>query len=224
VAHVLCLGFAKEETEDALIELNFLGIHNVLALRGDTPNFQKSFGKEKTLNYYAQDLVSQIHDLKKGRFLEELDNAHPLNYCIGVAGYPEKHYEAASLKLDIQNLKRKVDAGAEYITTQMFFDNKQYFNYVEHCRMAGINVPIVPGLKVIRSVKQLQSLPKSFHIDLPDQLVDEITENPDHVVEIGKNWALKQAEELMNAGVPSLHFYVLNDAPTICEIVKQLQK
>lgn len=224
VAHVLCLGFAKEETEDALIELNFLGIHNVLALRGDTPNFQKAFGKEKTLNMYAHDLVSQITDLKKGKFLEDLDSAHPLSYCIGVAGYPEKHYEAPSLKLDVQNLKRKVDAGAEYITTQMFFDNKQYFDYVEHCRAAGITVPIIPGLKVIRSVKQLQSLPKSFHIDLPDQLVDEITENPDHVVEIGKLWALEQAKELMNNNVPSIHFYVLNDAPTVCEIVKELQK
>jgi methylenetetrahydrofolate reductase (NADPH) len=224
VAHVLCLGFAKEETEDALIELNFLGIHNVLALRGDTPNFQKSFGKEKTLNFYAHDLVSQINELKKGRFLEDLDSAHPLNYCIGVAGYPEKHYEAPSLKLDVQNLKRKVDAGADYVTTQMFFDNKQYFDYVEHCRAAGITVPIVPGLKVIRSVKQLQSLPKSFHIDLPDQLVDEITENPEHVVEIGKRWALKQAQELMANNVPSVHFYVLNDAPTVCEIVKELQR
>ena len=224
VAHVLCLGFAKEETEDALIELNFLGIHNVLALRGDTPNFQKNFAKEKTLNFYAQDLVAQIHDLKKGRFLEDLDNAQPLKYCVGVAGYPEKHYEAPSLKLDVQNLKKKVDAGAEYVTTQMFFDNKQYFSYVEHCRAAGITVPIIPGIKVIRSLKQLQSLPKSFHIDLPDLLVDEITENPEHVVEIGKNWAIKQAEELMNANVPSVHFYVLNDAPVICDIVKKLKK
>lgn len=224
VAHVLCLGFTKEETEDALIELNFLGIHNVLALRGDTPNFQKNYAKERTLNYYAQDLVAQIADLKKGKFLEDLDSAHPLNYCIGVAGYPEKHYEAASLKLDIQNLKKKVDAGAQYITTQMFFDNQDYFSFVAQCRDAGITVPIIPGLKVIRSVKQLQSLPKVFHIDFPDLLVDEITENPEHVVEIGKRWALKQAEELMNSNAPSLHFYVLNDTPTICDIVKKLQK
>lgn len=224
VAHVLCLGFSKEETEDALIELNFLGIHNVLALRGDTPNFQKNFAKEKTLNFYAQDLVAQIANLKQGRFLEDLDNTHPLNYCIGVAGYPEKHFEAPSLKLDIQNMKKKVDAGAEYVTTQMFFDNKKYFSYVEQCRAAGITVPIIPGLKVIRSVKQLQTLPKAFHIDLPDELADEITENPEHVVEIGKNWAMKQAEELLNMNVPSLHFYVLNDVDTITDIVKNLQK
>ena len=224
VAHVLCLGFTKEETEDALIELNFLGIHNVLALRGDTPNFQKNYPKERTLNQNAQDLVAQIADLKNGKFLEDLDSTHPLNYCIGVAGYPEKHYEAAHIKLDIQNLKRKVEAGAQYITTQMFFDNKHYFSYVAQCRDAGIKVPIIPGLKVIRSVKQLQSLPRSFYIDFPDLLVDEITENPEHVVEIGKRWAFQQAEELMAANVPSVHFYVLNDAPAICEIVKKLQK
>lgn len=224
VAHVLCLGFTKEETEDALIELNFLGIHNVLALRGDTPNFQKNYPKEKTLNHYAQDLVTQITDLKRGKFLEDLDSAHPLNYCVGVAGYPEKHYEAASLKLDIQNLKRKVEAGAQYVTTQMFFDNNRYFSYVEQCREAGVAVPIIPGIKVIRSVKQLQSLPKAFHIDLPDPLVDEITENPEHVIEIGQRWALKQVEELMNRNVPSVHFYVLNDGPIICDIVKKLQK
>lgn len=224
VAHVLCLGFSKEETEDALIELNFLGIHNILALRGDTPNFQKNHAKEKTLNHYAHDLVAQITALKKGKFLEDLENTQPLNYCIGVAGYPEKHFEAASLKLDIQNLKRKVDAGAQYITTQMFFDNNDYFSYVQQCRDAGITVPIIPGIKVIRSVKQLQSLPKAFHIDLPDLLVDEITENPEHAIEIGQKWALKQAEELMNRNVPSLHFYVLNDAPVIYDIVKKLKK
>ena len=224
VAHVLCLGFSKEETEDALIELNFLGIHNVLALRGDTPNFQKNFSREKTLNHYAVDLVSQITDLKRGQFLEDLDGAHPLNYCVGVAGYPEKHFEAASLKFDIQNLKKKVEAGAQYIVTQMFFDNKKYFDFVEQCRAAGITVPIIPGLKVIRSLGQLQSLPKAFHIDVPDVLVDEIMENEQHVAEIGKRWALQQAEELMNADVPSVHFYVLNDAPIICDILKQLQK
>jgi len=224
VAHVLCLGFTKEETEDALIELNFLGIHNVLALRGDTPNFQKAIPRERTINQYASDLVEQIHSLKKGKFLEDLDNTQPLNYCIGVAGYPEKHFEAASLKLDMQYLKKKVDAGAEYITTQMFFDNQKYFSFVQQCREFGINVPIIPGIKILRTVSQLKSLPKSFHIDLPDQLVDEVTENPKHVAEIGVKWAHQQAEELMNANVPSLHFYVLNDAPLVANLVKKLQK
>jgi methylenetetrahydrofolate reductase (NADPH) len=224
VAHVLCLGFTREETEDALIELNFLGIHNVLALRGDTPNFQKAVPRERSTNQYASDLVAQIHELKKGRFLEELDSTQPLNYCIGVAAYPEKHFEAASLKLDIQNLKKKVDAGAQYITTQMFFDNQKYFDFVAQCRAAGIEVPIIPGIKILRSVAQLKSLPKTFHIDLPDPLVDEITENPDHASEIGQRWAFKQAQELMNAKVPSVHFYVLNDAPLVADIVKDLQR
>lgn len=223
VAHVLCLGFTKEETEDALIELNFLGIHNVLALRGDTPNFQKVIPKERSTNQFASDLVEQIADLKKGQFLEELDGTQPLNYCIGVAGYPEKHFESASMKLDLQYLKKKVDAGAQYITTQMFFDNQKYFQFVKQCRDFGIQVPIIPGLKVLRSMAQLKSLPKTFHIDLPDVLVDEVTENPEHVAEIGARWALKQAEELMNANVPSLHFYVLNDAPLVSGIVKKLQ-
>ena len=223
VAHVLCLGFTREETEDALIELNFLGIHNVLALRGDTPNFQKTIPKERSTNMQAADLVAQIHDLKKGCFLEELDSSQPLNFCVGVAGYPEKHFESPSLKLDIQHLKKKVDAGAQYITTQMFFDNKKYFEYVKSCKEQGIQIPIIPGLKVIRSLAQLRSLPKTFHIDLPDALVEEITKNPEHVVEIGERWAYQQALELLEAKVPSLHFYVLNDAPMIAKIVKKLQ-
>lgn len=223
VAHVLCLGFTREETEDALIELNFLGIHNVLALRGDSPNFQKLIPKERTVNVQAADLVEQITDLKSGRFLEELDASQPLNFCVGVAGYPEKHFEAASLKLDIQYMKKKVEAGAQYITTQMFFDNKKYFNYVTACREIGIKVPIIPGIKVIRSVAQLKSLPKTFHIDLPDELVDAISKDPHHVVEIGERWAEKQARELLEANVPSLHFYVLNDAPIVAKIVKKLQ-
>jgi methylenetetrahydrofolate reductase (NADPH) len=223
VAHVLCLGFTREETEDALIELNFLGIHNVLALRGDTPNFQKNFSKERTVNQQASDLVAQIADLKKGIFLGELDSTQPLNFCIGVAGYPEKHFEAASLKLDIQNLKKKIDAGAQYVTTQMFFDNKKYFAFVKAARENGITVPIIPGIKVLRTLPQLRSLPKTFHIDLPDELVEEVTENPDHVEEIGIRWALKQSEELLQANVPSLHFYVLNDAPLVAKIAKKLQ-
>ncbi len=223
VAHVLCLGFTREETEDALIELNFLGIHNVLALRGDTPNFQKSIPKERTINQQAADLVEQIRDLKSGKFLEELDASQPLNFCVGVAAYPEKHFEAASLKLDIQNLKKKVDAGAQYVTTQMFFDNKKYFAFVELCREMGIQVPIIPGVKVIRSAAQLRSLPKTFHIDLPDELVEEISASPNHVAEIGERWAEKQARELLAAKVPSLHFYVLNDAPVVAKIVKKLQ-
>lgn len=223
VAHVLCLGFSREETEDALIELSFLGIENILALRGDSPNFQKQVRPDRTTNHYAADLVGQVKGLCKGQFLDELDKAQPLNFCVGVAAYPEKHFEAASLKLDIQNLKRKVEAGAEYIVTQMFFDNKKYFSFVDQCREAGITIPIIPGLKVLRSAPQLKSIPKNFYIDLPDALVDEVTASPDHAAEIGQAWARKQTEELLAAGVPGVHYYVLNDVHAVCDIVKSFK-
>ena len=222
VAHILCSGFSREETEDALIELHFLGIHNVLALRGDDPKFQKPIRADRTTNIYAADLVSQIVDMRKGKFLEELEGTEPLDFGVGVSGYPEKHFEAPSLKVDVQNLKKKVDAGAEYIVTQMFFDNNKFFKFVDMCREAGITVPIIPGLKLLKSVNQLRSLPKSFYIDLPDELVDEVLESPGHALEIGKKWAKKQCIGLLEKGIPSLHFYVLNDAPHIAEIVKEI--
>lgn len=223
VAHILCLGFSREETEDALIELSFLGIENVLALRGDAPNFKKPVRADRTTNDYAADLVGQIKGLGHGHFLDDLDNAAALNFCVGVAGYPEKHFEAPSLKMDIQNLKAKVDAGADYIVTQMFFDNQKYFDFVSQCRAAGITVPIIPGLKILKSVAQLKSLPKSFHIDLPDALVEEVTKNPQHVEEIGQRWAHKQVEELIAAKVPSTHFYVLNDVEMVVDLVKKFK-
>lgn len=224
VAHILCEGFSREETEDALIELNFLGIHNVLALKGDTPNISKPIRADRTKNNFASDLVAQIHDMKSGKFLEDLEGTQPLNFCIGVAGYPEKHFEAPSLKIDIQNLKKKVDAGAEYIITQMFFDNASFFKFEKACREAGITVPIIPGLKLLKSSGQLKSLPKAFHIDLPDELVDEVMENPKHALEIGKKWLTKQSLELREAGVPGVHYYVLNDAPMIAEVVGKIRK
>jgi methylenetetrahydrofolate reductase (NADPH) len=223
VAHMLCLGFTREETEDALIELSFLGIENVLALRGDAPNFQKKIRTDRTTNEFAKDLVVQIRDLAEGSFLDELDKAAPLRFGVGVAGYPEKHFEAASLKLDIQHLKKKVDAGADYIVTQMFFDNQKYFDFVKQCRAAGIEVPIVPGLKVLKSIPQLKSVPRNFYIDFPDALVDEATSNPQHVGEIGKRWAEKQVTELLKFGVPAVHFYVLNDVQSVVEVVKKFK-
>lgn len=223
VAHLLCLGFTREETEDALIELSFLGIENVLALRGDAPNYQKKARADRTTNEFAADLVGQIKGLAEGRFLDELDKCDTLHFGVGVAGYPEKHFEAASLKLDIQHLKKKVDAGADYIMTQMFFDNSKYFEFVKQCREAGITVPIVPGLKVLKSVPQLKSVPKNFYIDFPDALVDEVHENPQHVVEIGKRWAERQVQELLDFGVPAVHFYVLNDVRSVVEVVKKFR-
>lgn len=223
VAHLLCLGFTREETEDALIELSFLGIENVLALRGDALNYQKKARADRTTNEFAADLVGQIRGLAEGRFLDELDKCDALHFGVGVAGYPEKHFEAASLKLDIQHLKRKVDAGADYVMTQMFFDNSKYFEFVKQCREAGITVPIVPGLKVLKSVPQLKSVPKNFYIDFPDALVDEVHESPQHVVEIGKRWAERQVQELLDFGVPAVHFYVLNDVRSVVEVVKKFR-
>lgn len=225
VAHILCKGYSKEETEDALIELHYLGIHNILALRGDGPNYNKEISKSRSTNEYAADLVKQAVDLRGGIFLEEISNSTAaLDFCVGVAGYPEKHFESANLKMDLQFLKQKVDAGAEYIVTQMFFDNKKYFEFVKSCRDFGIQVPIVPGLKVLKSHRQISTLPKTFHIDIPDQLVDELAENPTHSEEIGKNWALKQGLGLLEMGAPALHFYVMNDAPQIVDLLQKLRR
>lgn len=221
VTHLLTQGFTKEETEDALIELNYLGIHNVLALRGDGLNYSKQISKDRSVNTYAIDLVSQINDIKHGKFLNDITNSRPLDFCVGVAGYPEKHFEAPNLKMDVHWLKKKVEAGAEYIVTQMFFDTKKYCDFVTLCRSEGITVPIVPGLKVIKNIKQLTTIPSNFYVDLPDELVDEISSNPNHVEEIGVNWAIKQCDELLKFGVPSLHFYVMNDTKSVKDVVKK---
>ncbi|MFT5163503.1 MAG: methylenetetrahydrofolate reductase (NADPH) [Alteromonadaceae bacterium] len=221
VTHLLCSGFTKEETEDALIELNYLGIHNVLALKGDGPNYNKKISKSRTVNEYAGDLVSQINELKQGKFLDDIAGCSSLNFCVGVAGYPEKHFEAPNLSTDIMHLKGKIDAGADYITTQMFYETKNYFHFVEQCRAAGITVPIIPGLKIIRSVKQLQSIPRHFYVNFPDDFVNEVLENPKHVVELGIAHAIKQTDELLSAGLPGVHFYVMNDAKSVAKVIER---
>jgi len=224
VAHLLSLGFSKEETEDALLELGFLGIENVLALRGDGPNYKKETNKNRSHNHYASDLVEQIDNINKGNFLEQIENGSHFDFCVGVAGYPEKHFEAPNLKLDIQNLKRKVDAGADYIVTQMFFDNQKFYDFTASCRAAGITVPIIPGIKIIKNNTQLVSLPKNFYINLPDELVDSITEDPKNVAAIGKEWAMKQVEDLLAHNVPYIHFYIMNDTNSVVDVVKKYQK
>ncbi len=222
VPHLLCRGFSREETEDALIELNFLGIENVMAIRGDELNFKKPKRTDRTMNVYAVDLVKQLSELKRGQYLEDIANSEPINMCVGVCGYPEKHDEAPNLKTDIQYLKDKADAGAEYIVTQMFFENKSFFAFVESCRDAGITIPIIPGIKIIYSKRQLKSIPRNFHVDMPDVLVDEILESPKNAREIGSEWGIKQCRELSEAGVPCIHFYILNDAGSVIDVLKQL--
>ncbi|MEA9356598.1 methylenetetrahydrofolate reductase [Bacteriovorax sp. PP10] len=224
VVHMLCLGFTKEETEDALLELNFLGIHNVLALRGDGPNYKKEISKNRTTNYYASDLVEQIKDINQGKFLDEIEGGSKFDFCVGVAAYPEKHFEAPNLKLDLFNLKKKVDAGADYVVTQMFFDNNHYFEFVRQARAAGITVPIIPGIKILKNATQLTSIPKNFYIDFPDELVETVTKDPKNVGEIGKRWADNQVKGLLEGGAPCIHFYIMNDTNNVVDIVKKYQK
>jgi methylenetetrahydrofolate reductase (NADPH) len=223
VPHIIAGGFTKDETENALIELDFLGIENVLALRGDAAPGQIYFKAEEDGHAYADELVKQVSDLNKGKYLVE-DSKHnnPTNFCIGVAGYPEKHFEAANLEQDMKYLKQKVDAGADYIVTQMFFDNQKYFDFVDKCRGMGINVPVVPGLKPFSTKSQLKLLPHRFHLDLPTDLVKAVSEAKDNnaVRQIGVEWAIQQSIELKEAGVPILHYYTMGKSDNIEKIAK----
>jgi methylenetetrahydrofolate reductase (NADPH) len=224
VPHVICNGFTKEETEDFLIELRYLGIDNVLAVRGDDSGYKKTIKFGRSINEYADGLVQQINNMNHGIYVEDsLLDADKTNFCVGVGGYPEKHFEAPNLDLDIKYAKKKVDAGAEYIVTQMFFDNQHYYDYVERCKEVGIDVPIIPGLKMITNKKQLISLPRNFHIDMPSDFVNEITEaKQEHVLEIGVNWAAKQVEDLLNNSSPAIHFYIMQNARPINMLMKKL--
>lgn len=225
VPHIICGGFSREETENALIDLHFLGIDNVLALQGDAIKTEARFVPDPDGHKYASELLGQIVAMNTGKFLDEdLGNASPTSFCVGVAGYPEKHFSAPNLKADLKYLKLKVDMGAEYIVTQMFFDNKKYFNFVEKCKEAGINVPIIPGLKPITAKGQANVLPTIFHIDLPEELADEVEKCKDNVAvkQVGIEWAIQQSKELMKFGVPTLHFYSMGKSDPIYKIAKQL--
>lgn len=224
VPHLICEGFTKEESEDALIELNYLGIHNVLAIRGDNTGSQTSLNMNGTANKYAIDLVKQIKNMNRGNYLEELMNAEPTNFCVGVAGYPEKHFEAPNLDWDIKRLKDKVDAGAEYIVTQMFFDNSAYFRFVEKCRSQGIEVPIIPGLKILTTTNHLISLPKYFYLNIPTELAATVDADPENVTNIGVEWARKQSLELMENGVPGLHYYIMGNPKPALDVISWLKK
>lgn len=225
VPHLICGGFGINETEDALINLNYLGIDNVLVLRGDAAKNEASFEPEPGGHKYAIDLLRQVTNLNSGVYLEEeLKNTTKTKFCIGVAGYPEKHFEAPNMETDLQYLKQKVDAGADYIVTQMFFDNSKYFAFVNACRSIGIEVPIIPGLKPIYTKKQLTVLPKVFSIDLPTDLSNEIIKCKDDtdVEKVGTEWLLMQSKELYKAGVPVLHYYTLGRPNLVADVVKEI--
>ena len=225
VPHLICGGFGINETEDALINLNYLGIDNVLVLRGDAAKNETTFEPEPGGHHYAIDLLKQVVNLNSGIYLEEeLKNTSKTRFCIGVAGYPEKHFEAPNMESDLRHLKAKVDAGADYVVTQMFFDNQKFFSFVKACREIGITVPIIPGLKPIYTKKQLTILPKTFHIDLPTPLTEAVAscKTDEDVERVGAEWLLEQSKELKKAGVPVLHYYTLGRPKLIADVAKQL--
>ena len=224
VPHLICGGFTKRETEDALIDLNFLGIDNVLVLRGDAAKNEAAFEPEKDGNFFAIDLLKQVSSLNNGVYVDkDIQNGSKTNFCMGVAGYPEKHFEAPNLEIDLARMKEKVDAGAEYIMTQMFFDNQKFFDFVKSCRDMGITVPIIPGLKPITTKKQLSVLPRIFHVDIPTDLSNEVLKcKTDVDVEaVGTQWLIQQSKELKEFGVPVLHYYTLGKPKIIWNVVKE---
>ncbi len=225
VPHLLCGGFTKEETENALIDLNFIGVENVLALRGDAPKSQGKFIPEENGHHFASELVDQIKRMNEGRYLhEETEIGFQTDFCVGVAGYPEKHFEAPSMRFDLKYLKEKINRGAEYIVTQMFFDNEKFFKFVKDVREAGITVPIIPGIKPITTIGQITMLPRTFFLDLPDALMDELEKckTNEDVKQVGIEWAIAQSKELVKHGVPSLHFYTMSKADTTYKIAKEV--
>ncbi len=225
VPHIICGGFTREETENALIDLQFLGVDNVLALRGDSIKTEPNFVPEPGGHAYGLDLVKQIGTMNKGQYMDdEMKDAEPTNFCIGIAGYPEKHFEAPNMFSDMKYLKAKIDAGADYIVTQMFFDNKKFFEFVQLCRDNGITVPIIPGLKILTSKKQLTALPKIFHIDLPQPFYEELEKCKDdkQVKEAGIKWCIEQSKELLKANVPCLHYYTMGTSDTTRRVAKEV--
>jgi methylenetetrahydrofolate reductase (NADPH) len=222
IPHILCGGFTKEDTENFLIDLDFLGIDNVVALRGDAIKSETYFTPNKEGHAFASDLVGQIQDLNKGHYLdEEILNTSKTDFCIGVSGYPEKHMEAPSLESDLHFLKKKIDAGADYIVTQMFFDNEKYYDFVKICRENNINVPIIPGIKPFSTKRQLNILPQRFHLNLPPELVEEVLKckNNIDIRQVGIDWAIKQTQELIEFGAPCVHFYTMGKVDNVLKVM-----
>lgn len=225
IPHVLCGGFTKEETEYVLVDCHYLGLDNVMALRGDARKDEQYFQASNGGNKYASDLVKQIADLNKGKYLHEIiETPYKADFCIGVAGYPEKHLESPSLESDLKRLKEKVDSGADYVVTQMFFDNKKYFKFVEKAREIGITVPIIPGIKPLAVQRHLQILPQIFRLDLPQALVEavESCKNNKEVRQVGIEWAIQQSKGLIDAGVPVVHYYSMGKSSNIKQIAAEV--
>jgi methylenetetrahydrofolate reductase (NADPH) len=223
VPHIICGGFTKEETENALIDLAFLGIDNVLVLRGDAIKNEPTFKPEPGGNNYATDLLQQVVNMNQGRYLDEsTENPFKTDFCIGVAGYPEKHFEAPNLDLDMKYLKMKQDLGADYVVTQMFFDNEKYFEFVDQARKAGITIPIIPGLKPLTTKKQVQVLPRIFSMDIPSDLAETVSKckNNEHARMAGVEWCIMQSKELMAKGVPCLHYYSMSKSKAVAEVAR----
>ena len=223
VPHVICGGASKHKIESEMLDLHFLGIDNVVALRGDAIPGQRFFIPDPAGFAHTDELVGMISNLNKGRYLDPtVVNGLPTDFSIGVAGYPEKHYEAANMDTDIQHLKEKVEKGADYVITQMFFDNARYYDFVDRCRKAGITVPIIPGLKPISVARQIDLLPRSFHLDIPQDLVNEIlkAKTKEQVYEAGVAWCVAQSQDLLRHGVPAIHYYTMGKADNIRKIVK----
>ncbi|MBN9351037.1 MAG: methylenetetrahydrofolate reductase [Chitinophagaceae bacterium] len=225
VPHLICGGFSKQETENALIDLHFLGIDNVLILRGDAAKNETVFKPEEDGHLYALDLLKQVINLNHGIYLEDdIQDGHKTDFCIGVAGYPEKHFESPNLQSDLHYLQKKVAAGADYVTTQMFFDNRKYFEFVKQCRELNINVPIIPGLKPLTTKRQLSTLPRTFHVDIPAELSEAVMKckSDAEVEKVGEEWLYQQSKELMENGAPVLHYYILGKHQVIANVMKKL--
>jgi methylenetetrahydrofolate reductase (NADPH) len=224
VPHLICGGFSKEETENALIDLQFLGIDNVLALRGDSIKTESVFRPTADGLSYAVELIEQVSDMNRGNYIMDDVLLEPTNFCIGAAGYPEKHFEAMNMNTDLMNAKRKVDAGASYLVTQMFFDNQKYFDFVAACRAIGIDVPIIPGIKPLNNLKHISFIPKYFHIDYPVALSDELLKCKDNkaVTQVGIEWGIQQSKELKAAGVPCIHYYTMSNSTSVKAIASEI--
>ena len=224
IPHIICGGFSKEETESALIDLKFLGVDNILALRGDPMKNEAAFVPTEGGNTYALDLISQINEMNNGQYLYEETKNSPSNFCIGTAGYPEKHFEAMNLSSDLKNLKKKVDAGADFIVTQLFYDNEKFFDFVSKCRDIGIEVPIIPGIKPITNLRHLSFIPKFFHVNFPEAFSNELEKckNDEEVKQVGIEWTTAQCKELVKADIPVIHFYTMGKGQAVKNIAKEI--